>query len=958
MAWLSGFIYRKSITLSRASGAVTDYQMKLLVGESAGATGEDVDCNSHIQTDFDDLRFTTSDGQTLLDYWIESLTGTTPNQLATVWVEFDSIGTGATTFYMYYGRADAPAVSNRPNTFGKLFNDFASDTIGNDPVGFTDLDSVWAVRDDSGNVIKNSGDGTIQWDIPSSVTNGILRFKMKYISGANNRWQVRLRQVDTSNAIYVGCIYSNNFIDIYEGITGTYYRRAYASFTYGTGWHDVEIALRDGSIVVRIDTTEIHYDSLNFSSGAVINFNANSGAIVEYDDICFVSADNALDTIVDDNFNDNSLGAQWTINYGSVTGTLFEEVGAELKYSGTPSATGYVSITTPYTSKRYGWLQTIKFKTPTGALGVNKEILFRMEADSINFIEISCQADGYRVEKVENNGQPSGSVVGPVALFGNEATVFHTLKLLWDEFDKKVYGWVDNTYIGRLVATTTTFPDQQRFILHLNNTISSAIDRRFDDFVIRSWRDGEPAWGSWGGEEESIRNLLASIVGSSITPTISATMVRSLLTGISATSLTPDVAATITRSLLSVISATSITSDALATLSRSLLANIQGSTSTSDISSIISRSLLASIAGASTTPDITATMAEVISLIATIAGTSATPDITATNLRALLANIQTVSSTPNISITIARSLLASISGISLTPDVSIAIARALMANIAVASLTPSIIALETRALLAGIVTGSVTSDVAATIARSLLASMVGTSITSDISSVSARAILAAIAGSSSTPDISSTSARALLAAISGQTLTPDVAANIVRSLLSTLTVTSLTPSVLSILSRSLLANIQGSTSTSDISSTSSRTILSSIAGSSLTPEISAKIVRELIGLIEAQSTTSNAVISITRNLLANISVLSMTSDINVGFLLSLLAVIAGLSLTPEVSLTIIRNILTNIVAESYTPNIMATQTHEYTSEFNYELLEETTFPAPDGVYPFKPEMLN
>src|SRR3972149_2260668 len=117
MAWLAGFTYRKAITLSRASVAVTSYQMKLLVGESSGAVGEDVDCNSHVLSTFYDLRFTASDGQTLLDYWIESITGATPNQLATVWIEFDSIGTGDTTFYMYYGKADASAVSSEANTF-------------------------------------------------------------------------------------------------------------------------------------------------------------------------------------------------------------------------------------------------------------------------------------------------------------------------------------------------------------------------------------------------------------------------------------------------------------------------------------------------------------------------------------------------------------------------------------------------------------------------------------------------------------------------------------------------------------------------------------------------------------------------------------------------------------------------------------------------------------------------
>jgi len=140
MAWLSGWTYRKEITLSRASDAVTLYQMKLLVGESADATGEDVDCNSHVLPTLNDLRFTSSDGQTLLDYWIESITGTTPTQLATVWIEFDSIGTGATTFYMYYGKADAAVYSNGVNTF-LYFDDFSGDTVGVIPAGWSELEN-------------------------------------------------------------------------------------------------------------------------------------------------------------------------------------------------------------------------------------------------------------------------------------------------------------------------------------------------------------------------------------------------------------------------------------------------------------------------------------------------------------------------------------------------------------------------------------------------------------------------------------------------------------------------------------------------------------------------------------------------------------------------------------------------------------------------------------------------
>jgi len=136
MAWVSGWSYRKQATVTNASA---DYQTKILVGASSGASGEEVDCGWNCKSDFSDLRFTGSDGTTLLDYWIENITGTTPNQLATVWVQNDA--TPSTTCYMYYGKADATAVSNGANTFIK-FDDFE-----------------WANNDDP---ISNSGGG-ITW---------------------------------------------------------------------------------------------------------------------------------------------------------------------------------------------------------------------------------------------------------------------------------------------------------------------------------------------------------------------------------------------------------------------------------------------------------------------------------------------------------------------------------------------------------------------------------------------------------------------------------------------------------------------------------------------------------------------------------------------------------------------------------------------------------------------------
>jgi len=139
------YLYRKAITIAHSDdGAQSDYQVKLLIGESSGATGEQFDLGGHIsdKTAFNDLRFTSADGDNC-PYWIESITGVTPNQLATVWVKIPYIYAHPidTIIYCYYGNAGAPAASSGADTF-IVFEDFE---------GFNDEDDV------------DSGDGKAAW---------------------------------------------------------------------------------------------------------------------------------------------------------------------------------------------------------------------------------------------------------------------------------------------------------------------------------------------------------------------------------------------------------------------------------------------------------------------------------------------------------------------------------------------------------------------------------------------------------------------------------------------------------------------------------------------------------------------------------------------------------------------------------------------------------------------------
>jgi len=115
MAWLQGWDYCKEITINNNGIELIDYQLKFNIYRSTStSTGFDVYIDEKCETDYDDIRFTTGDGTTLCDYWIEDST----TDSATIWVEFNSIAaSGNTTAYLYYGNSEATGISSATNTF-------------------------------------------------------------------------------------------------------------------------------------------------------------------------------------------------------------------------------------------------------------------------------------------------------------------------------------------------------------------------------------------------------------------------------------------------------------------------------------------------------------------------------------------------------------------------------------------------------------------------------------------------------------------------------------------------------------------------------------------------------------------------------------------------------------------------------------------------------------------------
>ncbi len=98
--WLVGWSYRRPIYVQENSGnTLTDYQIKVVLD----STNFDF---SKANPDGSDVRFTDSDGVTLLNYWIEEWDSV--NQQAIIWVKVPLINASENkTIYMYYGNPNA-----------------------------------------------------------------------------------------------------------------------------------------------------------------------------------------------------------------------------------------------------------------------------------------------------------------------------------------------------------------------------------------------------------------------------------------------------------------------------------------------------------------------------------------------------------------------------------------------------------------------------------------------------------------------------------------------------------------------------------------------------------------------------------------------------------------------------------------------------------------------------------
>ncbi|MEM7818889.1 MAG: DUF2341 domain-containing protein [Candidatus Aenigmatarchaeota archaeon] len=178
--WLSGWQYRKKITIQGSSGAGTNYPVLLKVGESSGSVGANFHLEGHSanfpsgKNQSGDIRFTSGDGATLLSFWVENVVGTAPNRVAYIWVKVaDNLDTNKDV-YCYYGNPNTGNASNIKTTFvsGDDFDDNSIDT------------SIWTEVDTYNRL--NETNGRIEISNPHNINEGTWDKYIKTINSLNS----------------------------------------------------------------------------------------------------------------------------------------------------------------------------------------------------------------------------------------------------------------------------------------------------------------------------------------------------------------------------------------------------------------------------------------------------------------------------------------------------------------------------------------------------------------------------------------------------------------------------------------------------------------------------------------------------------------------------------------------------------------------------------------------------
>lgn len=203
MAWLTNWNYRKAITISNSGSLLTNYQIQITIDTASLIIA------TKLRSDCGDIRFTDTDGSTLINYWIESGCNTSTTS---IWIKVPSIPNGTKIIYLYYGNPLEISLSNGTNTF-LVFDDFESgDKTWTNPT----LNPISTTRSYSGTKSRFITSGTPSILSFSNFTDNISIEYMFNQNVAGSQGSDGQYAKPTTNAQYYGTYYNAYYAASYH----------------------------------------------------------------------------------------------------------------------------------------------------------------------------------------------------------------------------------------------------------------------------------------------------------------------------------------------------------------------------------------------------------------------------------------------------------------------------------------------------------------------------------------------------------------------------------------------------------------------------------------------------------------------------------------------------------------------------------------------------------------------
>ena len=253
---LSGYQYRKAFSIKNNSAEdLYNYQLKLRIGESELTQGVGLNTSARAKDDFSDLRFTATDAQTILPYYLENIEGESPNRVAIVWVKIPQMLKGSLLkLYLYYGNSEAEGISDGNKTFD-FFDDFEALSLDQDK---------WVIHIDKNGSQQLNG-GLLKLDAAEVITKdyifkeGIVEYSAEVASGFENSLNLRNKNnnsYDIPNWVAYSSVYKGaEHCIALDGIVKS--NDATATPTVAGGKYDYRLGIEGGNFVFE------RYDSLS-----------------------------------------------------------------------------------------------------------------------------------------------------------------------------------------------------------------------------------------------------------------------------------------------------------------------------------------------------------------------------------------------------------------------------------------------------------------------------------------------------------------------------------------------------------------------------------------------------------------------------------------------------------------------------------------------------------------------